>query len=89
MLHFFVLWDKSNIFVRMDNNYNSPELGSIFLIEERENEVVDVDEDRLLEADQSNISIYRIVFYAELFFFFKIFVKNGSASCLLCSRFNL
>lgn len=54
----------------MDNNYNSPELGSIFLIEERENKVVDVDEDRLLEADQSNISIYRIVFYAELFSFF-------------------
>lgn len=50
----------------MDNNYNSPELGSIFLIEERENKVVDVDEDRLLEADQSNISIYRIVFYADL-----------------------
>lgn len=33
-----------------------------------------INEDRLLEGDQSNISIYRIVFYAEVF----IMVKNGS-----------
>lgn len=44
--------------------------GSIFLIEERENkEISNVDEDGLLEGDQSNISIYRNVFYAEAFFF--------------------
>lgn len=45
-------------------------------------EVVYISEDGLMEGDQSNISIYRIVFYAEVF----ITVKNGSALCLLCSR---
>ncbi len=34
-------------------------------------------EDGLLEGDQSDISTYRIVFYAEVF----IMVKNESASC--------
>lgn len=39
-----------------------------------------MNEDRLLEGDQSNISVYTIVFYAYIF----IMVKNGSTSCLLC-----
>lgn len=41
--------------------------------------------DVLLEGDQSNISIYRNVFYADIF----IAVKNGTASCLLCSHLRL
>lgn len=45
-------------------------------------EVVYINEDGLMEGDQSNISIYRIVFYAEVF----ITVKDGSALCLLCLR---
>lgn len=81
LLHFsFSGIIKNDIFIRKHSSYNSPDLGSIFLIEERENNDVYVNEGRLLEGDQSNISIYTIVFYAYIF----IMVKNGSTSCLLC-----
>ena len=76
---------KTDIFIRKHSSCNSPDCGSIFLIEERENKEVYMNEDRLLEGDQSNISNYRVVFYAEVF----IMVKNGSASCLLRSRSRL
>lgn len=78
--------EKMIFFIRKHSNYNSPGLGSIFLIEvKRKQKKVYINEDRLLEGDQSNISIYRIVFYAEVF----ITVNNESASCLLCSRLSL
>lgn len=44
-----------------------------------------INEDRLLEGDQSNISIYRIVFYAEVF----IMVKNGSMTFFYYSSCSL
>jgi len=49
---------------------NSPDVGSIFLIEERkQREKFYIQEERLPDGDQSNISIYRIVFYADFFFY--------------------
>lgn len=53
LLH-FSFSGKKNIFVRKHSNCESPDLGSIFLIEEEKTKrEVDTNEDRLLEGDQS------------------------------------